>query len=95
MNRIGMFPAVKMIISAQLPSPYPQPRKEKLDSKGTCDRGAQEGKTFENVHEGQPVRHRLGSYYPRPSIRLQFWDMTAGSGDDVLSGSVHPPNVKE
>ena len=44
-----------MIISALLPSPYPHPRKERLDSKGTCDRGAQEGKTFEKVHEAQPV----------------------------------------
>lgn len=65
---MGMFPGVKMIISALRPSPYPQPRKETLDSKGTCDRRAQEGRTFENVLEGQPVRHPLGTYSPGLSI---------------------------
>lgn len=66
-NRMGMFPLVKMIISALRP-PYPQPRKETLDSKKTCDRRAHEGRTFENVLEGQPVRHPLGSYSPGLSI---------------------------
>lgn len=42
-----MFPEVKTIISVLLPCPCPQPRKEELDSKGTCDRGAQDGKMFE------------------------------------------------
>lgn len=67
-NRMGMFPRGKMVNSALLPSPYPQPQKETLDSKGTCDRRAQEGKTFEDVLEGQPVRHPLGFNSPGPSI---------------------------
>lgn len=93
-DRIRIFPEVKMIILVALPSPCPQPRKEELESKGTCDRGAQEGKTFENVLEDVPLSHRFGSYCPWPSIQLQFWGMQ-GQGNDVFGGSVHPPNIKE
>lgn len=87
MNRIRMFPEVKMIISVLLPPPCPQPRTEEPDSKVTCDRGAQEGKTFENVLVGQPARHCFGSYCPGPFIQLQFWEM---QGQRMMSSAQYP-----
>lgn len=79
----------KRILSVLLPPPSPQPRKQELDSTGTCDRGAQAGKTFENMLQGQPVRHPSSFYCPGHSNQLQFWGTqsqgTMFSASEVVS----------